>query len=166
MRLHSSVWTMPPEVERVLAETSFPRHPQLSAPPAVLFGTYTSPPGGEAVIVSAASRRTAYDPHTGGDVGVDELHELEIVITSNVPGLDALEAWERLATLGRTVEDAFRDRHAGNGRGKPILSPTMTEAGVRQLWLRAPETQVIPWQGTSGSWLALAQYVLAWQARI
>jgi len=160
MKLTSSVWVVVPEMVRLLESANFSQSPHHKHRPTVEFGAFVSPPAGESVTVTGSTRRPSSDWATQGRPGVDERHELEIVVAVNTPGLTALETFGRVAMLGGEIEDALRDRDTGH----PIISAAMAAAGVRVPNLHTPETVIVP--TANEGWAGVAQYVYAWSARL
>lgn len=157
-----SMWAMIPEVHRIVSEAAWPQIPQAKLRPSVQFGAFMNVPAGESIIVTGATARADSEPHTLGNVAAREDLETPIVVTTNVPGRDALSAFKRAGELGAVLQGLFRDMDTG----KPIITDVMKDAGVWQTWIRTAETLVVP-LNTAGAthWVAGSTYILGWTAR-
>ena len=130
-----SMWTVIPEIYRVIEEATWPQIPQAKGKPKVQFGAFTNLPAGESIIVTGATDRADSEPHTMGAVSGREGMQTPIVVATSVPGLDALASFNRLAELGKTLEGLFRDLTTG----KPIITEAIDEAGLFSLWIYSAE---------------------------
>lgn len=162
-KLNASVWVVLPEVYRVLSDAPWQTIAATGGKtPSVMFGTFDNLPGGESVFVTGSTRRSSQDWATSGTPGRDEAFEALLVVAVNVPGYNALRTFERLATIGRTLEDTMRDRATGH----PEITDAMKAAGVWQLALTASDSTIQPLNSSGAAgWVGVATYVLSWSAR-
>lgn len=159
----SSVWPVMPEILRIMRhDIVWPSIPQVKKID-IGFGALMGPPAGEAVTLTGSTRRGDQEWVTAGTPGKDDRIEAQVVISTNVPGFSAEQAFGRLAELGATLEAGFRDQETG----KPVVTDALIEAQVLGIWVAAVDTAVIPMNspGANG-WLAAGTFVLSWWARI
>ena len=163
MKPYSSVWVVVPEILGLLRTAAWPTIPEVQGGVKVSLGALAAVPAGEAIVLDGLVRRGNQGIVTGGTPGKDDTPETTISVFTNVPGFTAERTWDRLAQLGCTIDEVFRDLETG----KPIISDRLRAAGVRWLGVSSIDTALGPMNSAGAAgWLGVAEIVVSWTARI
>lgn len=89
-----------------------------------------------------------------------ETFSTDLVVTSSVPGRDALEAWARLKVLVQTIDGLLRDMTSG----RPVIPTAIAELGVLSWSVTSVET--FCWPTSDGGFHASAVVTVGVRAHI
>ncbi len=105
----TTIFAVPMQVARDMESTGFTPHPTTNQPPTVNPADY--PDAAESVVIVARTfdDDTVTEWASMGRLGREERYIVDIVVTTQVPGVTWVEMMERLETLTETVLAAYTD---------------------------------------------------------
>jgi hypothetical protein len=96
---------------------SWPPSARADRSPAVIFGDFADPPLEAVIVIGVPTDRPNAEWATYGAPSQDEQFVLQVWISTRLPGMENLEALDRLEALCDVVQGELRDQTTGRPKG-------------------------------------------------